>query len=87
MANCCPCNGAQVASLPVTVASSIPPQIYHTDRQYVSGASGFDSPFNAPEIPLYRVRVPQPRQASPPLLLVALLIAGVVYLYYTKKGA
>lgn len=87
--SCCGCAriAGQAIDQRVGVAPSAPPQIYRTDRQYIGGASGFDSPFNAPEIPLYVIPRVTQRQANPPFLLIALLVAGIAYLYYTKKGA
>jgi len=87
--SCCGCAtlAGQTIDQRIGVAPSSPLPVYHTDRQYIGGASGFDSPFNAPEIPLYPVRVITQRQANPPFLLIALLVAGIAYLYFMKKGA
>lgn len=90
---CCLCAPSQKRQERAEAMPPSPSPIVRTARQYVGGASGFDSPYNAPvgvgEVPLFALptrRITQTVQPRFPVWII-LLALGIAYLWFdTRKG-
>lgn len=82
---CCGKNGAQAINGTVFGASAPISPIVRTGRQYVSGASGFDSPFDTPSPVLTAIpRTVAVTQERFPVMIIV-IAAFVLYLYLQRR--